>query len=163
VSGPNRSLQRTAARALLRATAAELDSFAHGSVVNLRFIGIGLVLVAGGCVSPEERLSREVRRLTGPQAEDCGRVQVGGDRAAVDGCSVRAFRDQRPFFARYDKRGIDSSLAHVIVRTPAGEMFEVSFDSDPSGGSHARPRIIPQKRSECMVAKSDNIEQLSCR
>ena len=113
--------------------------------------------------SPEERLSKAIRRLAGPEAEDCGRVRISEKRTAVDACAVRAFRSQRPFFARYDTRGTDSSVADVLVRTPAGDMFDVAYDSDPSGGSRASPLIKPRRLSDCAVLNAPDGEQVACK
>ena len=113
--------------------------------------------------SPEERLSKAIRRLTGPEAEDCGRVRIGETRTAVNACTVRAFRNQRPFFARYDRRGVDSSLAQLLIRTPAGEMFDVAYDSDPSGGSRVSPLIEPRRLSDCAVVSETDGEQIACK
>jgi hypothetical protein len=113
--------------------------------------------------SPEERLNNTIRRLAGPGAEDCGRVRVSETRTAVNACVVRAFRNQQPFLARYDKRSIDSSLANILVRTPAGDMFDVAYDSDPSGGIRVTPKIEPRRLSDCAVTTAPDGEQVACK
>ena len=139
--------------------------FAHeGSVIRwVLILVIALSTIACSSTSPEERLSNAIRRLAGPEAEDCGRVRISETRTAVNACSVRAFRNQRPFFARYDARGMDSSIAHVLVRTPAGDMFDVAYDSDPSGGSRVSPRIEPRRLSDCAVVNASDGEQVKCK
>jgi len=131
----------------------------------IRWVLILIITVGAiGCSgSPEERLSKAIRRLAGAEAGDCGRVRISETRTAVNACAVRAFRNQRPFFARYDQRGRDSSLAHVLVRTPAGEMFDVAYDSDPSGGSRVSPLIEPRRLSDCAVVNAPDGEQVACK
>jgi hypothetical protein len=131
-------------------------------------ISWALVLVttfgAVACTTPpEERLSNAIRRLAGDGAKDCGRVRLGETRTAVDACVVRAFRNQQPFFARYDKRSIDSSVANILVRTPAGDMFDLAYDSDPSGGSRVTPKIDPHRLSDCAVTTAPDGEQVTCK
>jgi len=123
-------------------------------------IAFGTIACSG---SPEERLNNTIRRLAGPGAEDCGRVRVSETRTAVNACTVRAFRNQQPFFARFDRPGRDSSLANVLVRTPAGEMFDVAYDSDPSGGSRVTPKIEARRLSNCAVTTAPDGEQVACK
>lgn len=138
--------------------------FAYGgSWIRWVFILVIALSTIACYTSPEERLNKAIRRLAGPEAEDCGRVQISEKRTLVDACAVRAFRSQRPFFARYDRLGLDSSLAHVLVRTPADAMFDLAYDSDPSGGSRVNPVIKPRRLSDCAVVNAPDGEQVACK
>ncbi len=64
-------------------------------------------------------------------AVDCGRVGSGGsNRAAVNRCVRENFVKNRPFFARYDGVGEDSTIATGIVLEKApGGVYIIGFDS----------------------------------
>jgi hypothetical protein len=96
----------------------------------------------------EDRLEIESKRLAGPNAIDCGRVGIKGDPKAATQCAVAAQKAAKPFRVRYDLRGIDSSVAVAIVRTPIGTVGTLSYDSDPSGGSHVGEAVYPKKCPE---------------
>jgi hypothetical protein len=74
------------------------------------------------------------RRLAGWHGINCGRVKVHGDPRAATACALRAQAEGKPFRVRYDIQGIDSAVAGGIVRTPAGLLYGLSYDSDPYGG-----------------------------
>lgn len=112
---------------------------------------------------PKEQLSKRIHRLAGPEAKDCGTVRLRETPTAVNACAVSEFRNQRPFFARYDGRSIDSSVAHILIRTSAGEMFDVAYDSDPSGGSNIGPKIEPRRLSDCAVVNGPEGEKVVCK
>ena len=64
---------------------------------------------------------------------DCGRVEVRGDPKEATACALKAQAEGRPFRVRYDILGYDSAVAGGIVRTPTGQLYALSFDSDPMG------------------------------
>ncbi len=96
----------------------------------------------------EDRLEIESKRLAGSDAIDCGRVRINGDPKAATQCAVAAQKAAKPFRVRYDMRGIDSSVAVAIVRTPIGTVGVLSYDSDPSGGSQIGEVVYPKKCPE---------------
>jgi hypothetical protein len=79
-------------------------------------------------------LERHSRLLAGPSGIDCGRVSVRGDPASATKCALRAQAKAKPFRVRYDQMGADSAVAVALVRTPAGSLSVLDYDSDPSGG-----------------------------
>jgi hypothetical protein len=83
---------------------------------------------------PTDFLERHSQRMAGPNGIDCGRVLIGGDPTRATKCALRAQAKMTPFRVRYDLRGVDSSVAIAMVRTPAGSLVAMSYDSDPSGG-----------------------------
>ena len=91
-------------------------------------------------VHHDDLLDSTCKRLAGIDATDCGRARFVSD-AQVDKCALKASATKKPFRARYDLRGMDSSVAIGIVGTAGGDLYEVNFDSDPSGGilSHDNP------------------------
>ncbi len=90
----------------------------------------------------EDRLERESKRLAGPSAINCGRVQVRGDPKTATDCVLAAQKAGKPFRVRYDLQGIDSAVAVAIVRTPVGTVGTLSYDSDPSGGGRTGGGVI---------------------
>jgi hypothetical protein len=87
-----------------------------------------------GLGPPTDFLERHSQRLAGPSGIDCGRVSIRGDPTRATKCALRAQADTKPFRVRYDLHGVDSSVAVAMVRTPAGSLSALAYDSDPSGG-----------------------------
>ncbi len=83
---------------------------------------------------PTDFLERHSQRMAGPSGIDCGRVSIGGDPTRATNCALRAQAKTRPFRVRYDLHGVDSSVAVAMVRTPAGSLSALMYDSDPAGG-----------------------------
>jgi hypothetical protein len=83
---------------------------------------------------PTDFLERHSRLLTGPNGIDCGRVSIRSDPASATKCALRAQAKGKPFRVRYDQMGTDSVAAVAMVRTPAGSLSALDYDSDPSGG-----------------------------
>jgi hypothetical protein len=61
-----------------------------------------------GHIPAEDKLEIESRRLAGPGAIDCGRVEIKGDPKDATECAVGAQKAAKPFRIRYDLQGIDS-------------------------------------------------------
>jgi len=102
----------------------------------------GSIAVAGcGSSSPACDLDALLRRRAGAGAVDCGHVATGASTAATDQCIADHDAAGTPFFARYDEQGLDSRGALGVVRDPQGQTSVLLWDSDPSGGSGAPPRI----------------------
>jgi hypothetical protein len=121
----------------------------------IRFVGTGmplLLLMASGCSyillpdPPNRRralksdaMEEGSRKLVGTNAVDCGRVTLGKDPKTATDCALGAFKADKAFRVPYDLRGIDSSVASGLVRTPDGKLYAMSFDGDPMGGGGISP------------------------
>ncbi len=81
------------------------------------------------------------RQLAGPGAKDCGQVESDASRRAADQCVEAAFRARVPFFVGYEVDSTDSTIVIGFVRTPDGDVFQTSYDSDPCGGAHCGERF----------------------
>lgn len=92
-------------------------------------------------------LELQSKNFAGPGALDCGRVLIDGDPKIATECALAAQRAGKPFRVRYDLQGIDSLVAVAIVRTQAGAVESLMWDSDPSGGGRRGPGVVFPK--EC--------------
>lgn len=101
-----------------------------------------------GHIPAEDRLEIESKRLAGAGAIDCGRVEIKGDPKDATQCAIAAEKAAKPFRVRYDIQGIDSAVAVAIVRTPVGTVGVLTYDSDPSGGSHVGEAVYPKRCPE---------------
>lgn len=72
--------------------------------------------------------------LAGLHGINCGRVKVHADPTAATSCALKANADGKPFRVVYNVVGYDAFVAGGIVRTPHGELYGLSYDSDPYGG-----------------------------
>jgi hypothetical protein len=79
--------------------------------------------------STEDPLERESKKLAGPSAMDCGRVEISGNPKTATDCALAAQKAGKPFRIRYELQGVDSEVAVAIVRTPAGIVSTLSYDS----------------------------------
>jgi len=91
-----------------------------------------------------DRIEQESGLLMGKQGIDCGRVKVSGNPKSATECALKAQAEGKPFRVRYDIMGIDSAVAGGIVRTPAGQLYALSFDGDPAGqgGTSASRQVL---------------------
>lgn len=93
-----------------------------------RLVAVGLASASLTLAFADDSLDQRLRAFG--KATDCGRVGAdGANRAVVNRCVRENFTANRPFFARYDLRGEDSTLATGIVLEPLGGVVVISFDS----------------------------------
>lgn len=71
--------------------------------------------------------------LAGLRSANCGRVKIRGDASKATQCALEENAKGRPFRVIYQIQGFDSIVAGGIVRTPAGKLLALSYDSCPSG------------------------------
>lgn len=70
-----------------------------------------------------------------PTALKCGHVPLGQDPSPVYTCAVEAQMAGKPFTASFDEHGVDPQVALGLVRTAAGHVFVLRYDSSPMGGA----------------------------
>ena len=75
-----------------------------------------------------------LRRLAGDGAQDC--TDATGDGNTEEGipCQVAAFNAGKNFYSASSHQGIDSYSMSAKVSDENGQIYFVSFDSDPGGG-----------------------------
>ncbi len=73
-------------------------------------------------------LERELDRLAGAGASDCGLVRLGAGRRAADACLAAALRDRNPFQVRYELQGIDSRVVFGAAGSAAGMVTLFIYD-----------------------------------
>lgn len=78
--------------------------------------------------------ANELNEVAGTNAIDCGWVELGEKRLVVDTCVELNLRNKKPFYATYDRQGIDSRLSSGIAFNKEGEVYSLIYDSNPSGG-----------------------------
>jgi len=110
-------------------------------MIRIWFVVVTAAALAG-CRS-ECDLGDDLSTRSGDQAQNCGRVLIGGATDTVDACAVTAFQAKKPFFARYDRQGFDSEVA-LAVAFDGQTMTFLSWDSSPSGGGYTHPLIRTQ-------------------
>jgi hypothetical protein len=91
--------------------------------------------------------------LAGERSLDCGDVQLGKDRSLALDCVKSALGGNRPFFAFFDIKGIDSSLSKAVVRTGNGNLLVMLWDSAVNGDPiNSEPAIFVK---ECRSVSID--------
>ncbi len=92
-------------------------------------LSIATLSCKGGCDFVDAVAGR-----AGAQAVDCGHVQLNANATAVNACVQRSFDDGKPFYAIYERMGLDSHVASGISRSTDGTVTILSYDGDPGGG-----------------------------
>jgi hypothetical protein len=67
---------------------------------------------------------------------DCQKVTTNEDERSE--CVTRAFADRKPFYARYFRQGLDSSVFYGVTGDASGNVFEVDYDSVGWAGAGLR-------------------------
>lgn len=129
----------------------------------MRTLLIAVMLSAGlsAQVQPVADMARRVLAVTGSAPRECGRHllrQVGGktvdaplaDLQASLQCVRQAIAAGEPVWAFVQRRGIDSFVAHGLLRTANGDVQAFYYDSAPCGG----PRCEGELRLEPCVSPS---------
>ncbi|MGE0816780.1 MAG: hypothetical protein AB7O28_01560 [Vicinamibacterales bacterium] len=102
--------------------------------------------------APAARLQRLIEALTGPAPASCGHFAIerfGEPAASADdlreglACIGDHARGRRPAWFVVELQGIDSWVANGVLVDADGRIQSYSYDSDPSGGSGAPPRLTP--------------------
>jgi hypothetical protein len=107
-------------------------------------------------------MPRRVFALTGADPVDCGAYPLRQVNDALQGatrdqlraalrCAERAIKDRRPFWTYNERRGIDSWVAHGLLRTSSGELRSFVYDGSPCGGPGCEPRLSVQPCREPSV------------
>lgn len=135
-------------------------------IVAASLVGIGVVVLVALWRRAHIDLESHIRDLVGPQAVDCGYVPVGQDRARADSCALVQFRSLRPFWVRYEKGGVDSTIEWVFLRAQDGRLVWLSYDSDTSGSGSpffAEPRVSERPCAAHVIDVSPGHQRLTCQ
>ena len=127
-------------------------------------------------VSPVVDMARRVAAITGSSPRECGRHparEVGGrvERATRDQlrasleCARVAIKSGQPFWTFVEAHGIDSWVAHGLLRTASGDLRFFEYDSDPCGGIRCEPDLSLYPCAEPVVTADAGGEDadFSCR
>ena len=108
-------------------------------------VALAIVACSGGSGANEPcdvpKLVALAKGRAGPNAIDCGRVGIDEDPGDAATCVESSLQEQSGFYVIFDEQGIDSTVARSWAGTASGQVFGALWDSDPSGGSGAPPRI----------------------
>lgn len=129
------------------------------SFFSIATLLVSLILLTG-CSSNKDLsgisitdYANELSEVAGTNATDCGWVKVGEEREVVDSCVELNLRNKKPFYATYDRQGIDSRISSGIAFNKQGEVYSFNYDSNPSGGISSNDgRII---KSVCDTVPMD--------
>ena len=83
-----------------------------------------------GCGPSESSYFRQVTRLSGPGAVDCGKGTVEADQRPVLACMEKALAAGDPFRATVEMYGLENVITLSIVRQGTGDPVAVIRDPD---------------------------------
>lgn len=88
-------------------------------------------------------LDAHIRRLAGPNAVDCGRVERKDNPRRATACALHAYKHHKAFYVRYDPKGVgDSEVANGFAGDASGKVYFVMFDSMGLNDGHLPPGAI---------------------
>src|SRR5690554_1716412 len=93
-------------------------------------IVIGLSICAAAAAEPTDMLLSELIMLSGPDAEECGLVRLDQDPSPAWQCAQASEQQGRPYWLALQRQGIDSDVWLASLRTPAGQHFILTYDSN---------------------------------
>jgi hypothetical protein len=70
-------------------------------------------------------LNHTLQDLAGDGAERCGRAPVGHDPQPWTECALKAFREKRAFYVRFDVSGFDIDSAFGVASDGSGLVYQV--------------------------------------
>ena len=137
-------------------------------------LALGLAALAGQAVeSPSVDLRNRVVALTGSSPRECGLFQLrkafeGATRNELEAavrCARQAVRDGQPFWTANQRQGIDSWVAHGLLRTSDGALHFFVYDSAPCGGPNCRGELSLEPCREVAVKPAADGEPVdfTCR
>ena len=85
-------------------------------------------------------LEANARYLAGSRPTECGYVELDEDRATVTDCLDRAVATETIAYGGWQELGRDSEVRRYYVVRP-DRVYDLLYDSDPSGGGGAGARI----------------------
>ena len=119
-------------------------------------------------------MSRRVFEITGASPRECGRFprrdltvrHAGATRDELEGavrCARQAMRDRQPFWTFVEQPGIDSWVAHGLLRTASGDVRWFEYDSDPCGGPGCKSDLSLHPCREVAVTPEADEPDFTCR
>jgi hypothetical protein len=145
-------------------------------VAALLLVFAGVVGQQSQSVPPYVDLPLKVLALTGNSPRECGRFrlrQVGTrfesatpkELEAAVRCARQAVRDGRPFWTFNERHGIDSWVAHGLLRTADGALHYFVYDGSPCGGPQCEPTLSlePCREPAVMPAADGMAVDFTCR
>lgn len=97
--------------------------------------GLAILLQACGTECLAADVQRETSSRAGSGAIDCGDIAIGGDATAAATCATNALQAGTPFRATVQAQGVDSEVIVGWALNAEGQLFQLNFDSDRTGGS----------------------------
>ena len=83
----------------------------------------------------------EVKTSAGNNSVECGQVKTSESDIETNVCVFESYTNNIPFYAIYQRQGIDSFVAGAISQGEDGLLFIWSYDSSASG-SESNPRTL---------------------
>jgi len=111
------------------------------------------------CADVESELSfddftNRVKAVAGEGAEDCG-VAAIGEGSDQTQCVAFNFGQENPSFAIFNEQGSDSTIANAFAVNADGRVFQLLFDSDPTGGGSDSNGVITM--TECITPRLSGV------
>jgi hypothetical protein len=124
------------------------------------------LITFNACATDPERsidpLLSELVMLTGPSAERCGPVLLGKDPTQAWNCAQAADQRGTPYWFALQLQGIDSDVWLASLRTPSGQRFILSYDSNFMGGAGLLPRFVREACNGTVVFRPGSKAALQC-
>jgi len=110
--------------------------------------------------------SRELHKLAGTGAIDCGSIRLGTDKTAALNCAQDAADNEKAYTLAYEVPGRDSQLILAVAHTVDDQYFVLKYDSagwDPNS-LKARDQLLGKLLvRSCIAPPSIDANSVSCK
>ena len=104
----------------------EVISMNHGRCMVL-FIACFLAVISMASAT-DDVLTGGLQAIAGTEAVNCGDVLSGAASKEADKCVQRSFKNRKPFYVKYDHRGVDTHAEYGLAGNAHGDVSMVIFD-----------------------------------
>lgn len=110
--------------------------------------------------------SRELHKLAGTGAIDCGSIRLGSDKTDALNCAQDAADNEKAYTLAYEVPGKDSQLILAVAHTVDDQYFVLKYDSagwDPNS-LKARDQLLGKLLVRaCIAPPSIDANSVSCK
>jgi hypothetical protein len=107
-------------------------------------------------------LLSKMKSIAGSHSRDCGSVPLHNNPYVAIECAKDATSADKPYRVAVQLQGVDSLVWQAAARDEHGKLWEVFYDSDPSGGSGANASLTVVPCREIVFA-SQGQQVIECK
>jgi hypothetical protein len=112
---------------------------------------VALLLVSLPVLGRPDALQAKLEELGGATAVDCNTTSSTGAAPSVLSCAAQAAETAQPFFVTAEVSCVDCSFWLAAAGSDEGLLWEVTYDTNPSGSSADTPELKSRRCSKLVI------------